>query len=292
MTADNPSFDASLFDAAMDRLFASAEGGDTDEQRALAERPRIEVRLGADVVPGPPILVLASKADYVAEVESQLELIESLLGLPPGRSCEPIPPGDLRSAEEIHQLLEERRLEDDGLKPDQTDPLLERMPKMVRAGEVAHGIGAIPNLVRLQRLQGASLILRERGDQVIQSFIVDYMEEPSELYSLSAQRADADFRGASEMIEGWIDGGMERMAGGHGHWDRNGRWPTALLVLQSMSLGCLVRSGVRGSLRELSILQRQFYKPDYIFLAPVIDRFYRGLKAMDLYADVVACSNS
>lgn len=310
MSSDQQPFDVAFFESALDALFeddgmpppevARANGSGisvrTAQTPALPESMEVEpetvqVMLHDDIVPGPAITILADSRQFELQLERDLHLVESLLGLTPGRSMEPIPPGEVLDHDHIRAILVEHSYQPATIKPDQADPLLERLPMHARAGEIAHMVGAIPYLVRLQRLRGVSDLLKERGDEVIREVIAEFIREPVELYAQYSLRPESDFIGLAEIIEGTIDTGMERMAGPHGHWDRRGRWPAALLFLQSLSLACLVAGGVNNSLRELSMMQRQYYRPEYFFLNRAIDTFYQGLKNLRIYDAVVQCSN-
>jgi hypothetical protein len=236
-------------------------------------------------------VVIILEADlFEIEITQLLEQVEELLGLTKNQTNEPIPSSQVPDEDDIKKIFEAND-KDMSIKPDQADPIIQRISDELKGAEIVFSEPFVQLVVRLNRLKGVSDLLRSRADTIIQHATQDFIRDLVARFDEVPDRTNAERQELSVAIEQRINQGMDLMSGVQGNWDRQGRWPAALLMLQAMSLACLVSSGVQSSLRELALMQRQFYKTDYFFLSEHIDRFYKVLNRLGIYKDVIEASN-
>lgn len=272
MTTGNGENDA-IFDA-LDSLFELGEA----EERERIESGDLRVadlppaRLAIDVPrvdglwEGGLVVLPSESAAFAREVDVSFQEVEALLGLRPGQSKSRILPFALLSEDAIEDMLDADACHET-IKPDQADPILARLPGLALAGESAHGAPAKPALARIKRLAQANQTLRRRADRVVKRKAIRFVLQPSKLFSDAARDPNPDALAAMEAtLEEWIEACVELLAGAHGHWDRDGRWPCCLMLLQAMSLACAAAVGKRGAPRELADIAAQLELPCFQYL--------------------------
>jgi hypothetical protein len=214
-------------------------------------------------------------------IDKGLGDIESLLGLEAGQSRWTVPPSYILSEREISRQLEEEP-EALKIKPDQADPILGRLPDYARAGEIAHHISPVPALARLERLQEVGDTLRERGDVVIRRKILGFMVTPTRVFAETSKCTRNELLAFSDLFDDWVNTGMSVLSGPHGHWDRKGRWPSCLLLLQAMSVACGAATGDANMRAEMLDINQQLKGENFGFLWKHIRKYHQALGKLDI----------
>jgi hypothetical protein len=265
--------DANSYDDGLDGLFQEEDADLRAEKvpEATVWLPGVER----------PVIIPGSPEAFRAKLERDLEQVETLLGLEPGEARSDIEPRRIMSEPAIEHLIAANPIFCP-VKPDQADPLLARLPNQARAGEQEHAIPAWPSLERVKRLRLVGEAYRERGNAVVGRAILHFFGGPRREFARAAELHKDDLVRLSERFENLVDDGMNMISGSQGHWDRDSRWPSALLLLQAMSVACRVAGGRSESLTELASIDRNIDSFDLSFIQSHVDSYRVSLKRLGI----------
>jgi hypothetical protein len=265
-------------------LFNDWAGGAARPETAAPETPEMAVTIHDGQRGDVTLSIPRDPKTFRDYLDHGISRIEALLGLEAGQSRWIIPPSFIMGEEQIERVLDSEP-ESVKVKPDQADPMLGRLPDYARAGEIAHRISPVQALARLERLQAVGDTLRERGDAVIQKKVQQFLVTPSRVFAEACKCGRGELMAFSELFDDWVNTGMNVLSGPHGHWDRKGRWPCCLLLLQAMSVACGAAAGDRKLIAELPEINQQLEGKNFGFLWRFARSYHQSLQKLNINPD-------